>query len=103
MIVESLQTIKNAENQARKRVEDAKAKAGNVVEDAKAEAEKIIAEGIGNARDQAERMKRDAEKDAREECRNITEAWNNEITKLRNEAQKNVTKAREFIVQTLLG
>lgn len=103
MIVESLQMIKNAEKKARKRSENAKAEAGNVLENAKAEAEKLIAEGIGNAQDQAERMRADVEKNARRECQAIAEEWTNDIERLRKEARRNLGKAREFILRTLLG
>jgi vacuolar-type H+-ATPase subunit H len=103
MIVESLQTIKNAEKEAAERSENAKAEAAEIAENAKAEAERLISERIGNARDQAEKARKDAERDAREECQVIDEQWNNDIERIRKEARENTGKAREFILRTLLG
>jgi len=98
-----LQMIKNAEKEALKSSENAKAEASKVVENAKAEAEKLIVERRGDAQDQAEKMREDAERGARDECRNIAEQWNKEIERIRAGARDHLGKAREFILQALLG
>jgi len=103
MIVESLQMIKNAEKEAQKSTENAKTEADNLVKNAGAEAERLIGERIAQAKEQAEKMRGDAERDAQEECRNIGEQWNKGIERIREDARQNLGKAREFILQALLG
>jgi F0F1-type ATP synthase membrane subunit b/b' len=48
-------------------------------------------------------MRNQADRDAQEECRNISEQWNKEIETIRERAREKVGKARQFILQALLG
>ena len=103
MVLESLQKVKKAETDLLQRKQEAKGEVAGIVETAQAGADKVLLEKTTAARDQAEQMRSDAEKQAQKECKIIVDQWEKEIGELRAEAQKGLEKAREFIVHSLLS
>jgi ATP synthase H subunit len=103
MILESLQKIKKAETEAKERIENAKGDVVSIIKTAKTEGEKFLAERMRNAQSQEEKMRDDAVEEARKECKNVANEWKKETESLKKEAQKNLGKAKEFILRSLLG
>ena len=103
MILETLKKIKSAEQEAKKSIEDAKTETVAIINGAKANAEKILADKKEAARNMTEKMINDSVEDARKECQNIVDKWEKETEEIRKEAGKNLAKAKEFIVRSVLG
>jgi len=103
MILQTLQAIKSAETGSKQRINAAKEEAVGMVGRAKSEAEKLLAEKAKEVRLQAEKAREGAANEAREECRLIADEWEKRIQELSVEAHKNLEKAKEFIVRSLLG
>jgi len=102
MILESLHKIKKAETEAKERVENSKGDAIRIIEKAKAETELLLAEKMKNAQSQAEKMREDAVEEAKKEGMSIANKWTKETQELSEKAHKNLEKAKEFILHSLL-
>jgi len=103
MILESLHKIKKAEARVKERIENSKGEAIRIIEKAKAEGEQLLAEKMKNSQRQAEKMREDAVEEAKKEGLNIANKWTKETQELSKKAHKNLEKAKELILRSLLG
>lgn len=101
-ISEAITTIKKAENDADRIIEEAKQTSFEMKDDAKQKTGKIIQGAKDEANEKAGEIVYSAEDDARKETSQIAIKSDENIKNIKNEATGNIDEAMESIVKNIL-
>ncbi len=101
-ISEAITTIKKAENDADKLIEDTKELTSEKIEKARLESKEIIAKSKEEASVEAENMSIDAESKAKKEALHISNKTSEEVQVTKSAAMSKVDEAADLIVKSIL-
>lgn len=101
-ISEAITTIKKAESDADKLIDDAKKRSSEMIEKAKEKSEKIIEDAKNEAYHEAETIKFEAENKAKEEVHRILKETDESIEITRSKTTDLIDRAVDIIIKSVL-
>ncbi|UTB33566.1 MAG: ATP synthase archaeal subunit H [Methanobacterium sp. ERen5] len=101
-ISEAITTIKTAENDADKLIEDTKELKSERIEEARLKSKEIIAKSKEEASAEAENMAVEAETKAKKEALHISNTTSEEVRVTKSTAMNKVDEAADLIVKSIL-
>ena len=101
-ISEAITTIKKAENDADKLIEDSKQRSFKMKEEAKEKADVLIKNAKNEAHEETGEIIFKAEEDAKKETLQISNNANENINNIKNQATNKISNAVDIIVKNIL-
>lgn len=101
--VDTLRTIREIEERARKVIDEAESTRQQMLLDAEKEAESVKREILARARDESEKILKDAEAKANQKATAVTREAEAKLKSLSDHASKSTSKAVQKIVREIMG
>ena len=102
MPMDIAQELRQAEEAAKKLVDDSKVKANSILEEARAKADEILKDAKAKARNQYREIVQKAQAEAEEKARTLIEEGKKRISSQRNDYAAKVDKVAALVVEEVM-